>query len=198
MAGRGVGDATRNTRPAVQAAWSRRTYRAATGAEAGYGNWGRSLMPKKGQVERKHSVPNRNPAAVERHPSARGSLKRSSPPGVKRSKPINTARGAPGIRQLRDDDACVHLTHIVHRVTGLLWPRRSARPRLWREAKEGMGRGACPAPGQRTRAMSHVCFSSTLPWSERGGVRRTSEVHPTPIVLADAKRASLAAAHFGL
>ena len=65
-----------------------------------------------------------SPVAVDRQPAnskgEAGVPETVRPPGALRSKPINTARGKPKVRQLRDGDACVYSKTIMHRVTGLL------------------------------------------------------------------------------
>ena len=119
MAGGGVGDSAQQThrrsKPLGPGAPAARHW---GGSVRGY--WGRSLRPPKGSIpgpmategEEASSPAHESPAAVDRRPSnPRGEARlpeMGSPPGAERSKPINTARGTPEDRQLRDDDACAY------------------------------------------------------------------------------------------
>ena len=125
---------------------SRRTFPCVTGAKM------RAPKGLKPRPAGESSIPGFSKAAREREPGGapirapQRWIERSSPPGAERSKPINTARGTPGIRQSRGDYVCALSTNTVHRAAGSFGPRRSARPRFLKGDGMKSWKTVCPGP----------------------------------------------------
>ena len=97
-----------------------------------------------------------------------------SPPGVERSKPINTARGTPGLRQFRGDYVCALSTKHRAQSCGVVRTPAFRAPSLG--AKAGNANlGMRPARGRPNNAGDDACLSPTFTLPLVGRVASDSE-----------------------
>ena len=93
-----------------------------------------------------------------------------SPPGVERSKPINTARGTPGLRQFRGDYVCALSTKHRAQSCGVVRTPAFRAPSLGAKLEMRIWECGLPGADQTMRAMTHVCLLH-LPSPLWGGSR---------------------------